>query len=386
MTIICNVTGSERKRLAQALGAILLWEPVYQGAPSFGYAVGNYTVDRNGTISCPDSATPEIVAQIISKLTGEGFAPEISGDEAPADNPAETPDVAPEAEAEAMPEAEATEANVGAETPDTAAETAGEDPSVGIPETAESEADQSAAASATEDDHPSENTADESNVETTEDETKLTVNIPRDKLTDEALARLRIMVSNKEVLFKRALLADALPINASEDKVSFPWFTLMGTAGEAEAYAQFITCLCKMAIEQTRVLDKPYDGDNDRFAMRIFMVRLGMKGTQFALARKLMMKNLTGNSGWRYGATPKNAEETSVATADVPETTATDTPPDAEAMEDPVISVPEETSDAITEDISSEGESVPDEVVPDPVEAASTDDVPSDENVAAEEN
>lgn len=39
---------------------------------------------------------------------------------------------------------------------------------------------------------------------------------------------------------------------------------------------------------------KPYDGDNDRFTMRIFMVRLGMKGTQFALARKLMMKNLTG--------------------------------------------------------------------------------------------
>ena len=129
MTINCNVTGSDRKRLVQALGEVLLMEPVYQGAPSFGYAVGNYTVDRNGTISCPDSATPEIVAQIIAKLTDEGFAPEISGDEAPAENPAETPDVAPEAEAEAMPEAEATEATVGAETPDTAGETAEESPS-----------------------------------------------------------------------------------------------------------------------------------------------------------------------------------------------------------------------------------------------------------------
>ena len=55
-----------------------------------------------------------------------------------------------------------------------------------------------------------------------------------------------------------------------------------------------------MAIEQKRVLDKPYDGDNDRFTMRIFMVRLNMKGPQFALACKLMMRHLTGNSGWRY--------------------------------------------------------------------------------------
>ena len=65
-----------------------------------------------------------------------------------------------------------------------------------------------------------------------------------------------------------------------------------------------------MASEQTRILDKPYDGDNDRFAMRIFMVRLGMKGAAFALARKLMMKHLTGNSGWRYGAPPKGKAET----------------------------------------------------------------------------
>ena len=361
MTIICNVTGGERKRLAQALGAILLWEPVYQGAPSFGYAVGNYTVDRNGTISCPDSATPEIVAQIISKLTGEGFTPEISGDGIPFEVPAETPDVAPEAEAEAMPEADATEADMGAEMPETAAETAGESPSVDIPEMAEAEADPSAAASATEDDHPAENAADESDAETTEDETKLTVSIPRDKLPDEALARLRIMVSNKEVLFKRALLADALPVEASEDKVSFPWFTLTGTAGEGEAYAQFITCLCKMAVEQTRVLDKPYDGDNDRFAMRIFMVRLGMKGTQFALDRKLMMKNLTGNSGWRFGAPPKNVEETPVATADMPKATATDTPPVAETTEE---------SEALASD----------EVVPDPVGAVSSEDADAEED------
>ena len=347
MTINCNVTGSERKRLAQALGAILLWEPVYQGAPSFDYAVGNYTVDRNGTISCPDSATPEIVAQIISKLTDEGFTSEVFEEDAPAEVPAEMPDVAPEAEAQAIPEVEATEADVGGETPDAAAEP---------------EASLLAEASAA-------NTAD--------GEPKLTISIPRGKLPDDALARLRTMVSNKEVLFKRALLADALPIEVSETEVSFPWFTLTGMEGEAAAYTLFITYLCKMAAEQTRVLDKPYDGDNDRFAMRIFMVRLGMKGAQFALARKLMMQHLTGNSGWRYGIPPKKVEE-----AEIP---APDALPDTETAEDYVPPATEEVSDAVVEDSSPDSEPVPDEVSLDSAEGESSGETVEDDAVTSDD-
>lgn len=81
MTIYYDVTGSERKRLTQALGAITLWEPVYAGAPSFAYKVGNYTVDKNGAVSCPASATREMIDQIIAKLKEEGFAPEsVEGD------------------------------------------------------------------------------------------------------------------------------------------------------------------------------------------------------------------------------------------------------------------------------------------------------------------
>lgn len=100
------------------------------------------------------------------------------------------------------------------------------------------------------------------------------------------------------------MVADDLPIEVTEEKISFPWFTLTGMDGEAAAYTQFITSLCQMASEQTRILNKPYDGDNDRFAMRIFMVRLGMKGAQYALVRKLMMKHLSGNSAWKNGAPP----------------------------------------------------------------------------------
>lgn len=302
MTINCNVTGNERKRLAQVLGEILSTEPVYMKAPTFAYVLGDYTIDKDGAIFCPESAMPVAVAQIVAKLSDEGFTPEIKeiepafADEsaentAPAEIPAETPDVAPEAKPEAQPEDEAVEATKGQQTPDVAAS-----------EEASTEADQPNEEAPVDEDQSDNNQdkSSESGTSAETDDSKLTISIPREKLPDDALMRLRAIVSNKEELFKRALLADALPIEVTEDEVSFPWFTLSGIDGEAEAYAQFITYLCKMAVEQKRVQDKPYDGDNDRFAMRIFMVRMGMKGKQFDLARKLMRKHLTGNSGWRY--------------------------------------------------------------------------------------
>ena len=294
MSINFHVTGKERKALVEALSEITFSEAAYAGAPTFAYRVGDYTVDKNGVIFYPPTLAQEAVALVVEKLKERGFISEgeaqadLPKEDAPAEIPAERPDVAPEAAALAQPEAEAMEGAEGAKTPDTAeeAEAAPADPD----ESTDTQEDTPAVAEA------------EGN--------KLTVSIPRKTLTDDALERLKLIVSNKEMLFRRAVIADALPIEVTEEEVAFPWFTLTGVDGEAAAYAQFITALCQMASEQTRILDKPYDGDNDRFAMRIFMVRLGMKGAAFALARKLMMKHLTGNSGWRYGAPPKGKAET----------------------------------------------------------------------------
>lgn len=286
MTINCNVTGNERKRLAQTLGEILLIEPIYMKAPTFAYVLSDYTIDKNGAISFPESAMPVKVAEIVAKLSDAGFTPVLSQDEAPAEIPAETPDVAPEAEAEAIPQDEPTKAAEGQQAPDVAAS---KDTFAALPDSV----------------------ADDIPFNGKSEDDMLSVSIPRAKLTDDALARLKIMVANKAELFKRALMTDDLPIEVTDEEISFPWFKLTGISGEAEAYTQFITALCQMATEQKRVLDKPYDGDNDRFTMRIFMVRLGMKGPQFALARKLMMKNLEGNSGWRYGDASSKLESRS---------------------------------------------------------------------------
>ena len=300
MTIHCNVTGAERKRLAQMLGEITFTEPVYMKAPTFAYVIGNYHIDKDGTIECSDDVAQEAVLLVIEKLKEQGFTPEIAEDTAPAETPAETPDVAPEAEPEGIPEDEATEADVGAETPDVAAPEAETSDEAEQPESDAPNEDDAQPDEEQDESESSEDSESDEVITGDADNSRLAVSIPRAKLADDALDRLRTIVSNKEELFKRALLTDALPIKVTEDEVSFPWFTLIGIDGEAAAYTQFITALCQMATEQRRVLDKPYDGDNDRFTMRIFMVRLGMKGPEFALARKLMMRRLSGNSGWRY--------------------------------------------------------------------------------------
>lgn len=305
MTINFNITGKERKALVQALSELTYSDPVYAGAPTFAYTVGDYTVDKNGVISYPDTVAPEAAALLVQKLNEKGFVPEQTEDkvsqesetadsipeetsesveEAPALVAAEMPDVALEPEEDAHPADTETEATQGAETPDVAADPAEEVPS-----------EEGAPVEAEKDDESADDATDT-------DDTRLTITIPRASLPDDVLFRLKQIVANKGILFKNALQTETLPIIVTDEEISFPWFKLTGMEGETAAYAQFISALCQMAREQKRVLDKPYDGDNDRFAMRIFMVRLGMKGAEFALARKLMMKNLSGNSGWRYGA------------------------------------------------------------------------------------
>ena len=50
MEICYNVTGPRRKELATAVGDIIGMTPVYQKAPTYAFTIGEYTIDRNGTL------------------------------------------------------------------------------------------------------------------------------------------------------------------------------------------------------------------------------------------------------------------------------------------------------------------------------------------------
>ena len=55
----------------------------------------------------------------------------------------------------------------------------------------------------------------------------------------------------------------------------------------------------KQAIAQQRIQAKTTDADNEKYAMRIWLLRLGMNGPEYKDERKILMQNLSGNCAFR---------------------------------------------------------------------------------------
>ena len=132
-------------------------------------------------------------------------------------------------------------------------------------------------------------------------EDKLTIGIPRESLTDTALENLQKIIANKQTLFQRAFWMDSTEIEITDEKINFTWFQYTVDGDEIAAYTQFISRLCDMARDAKRVSSKPTETDNDKYAFRCFLLRLGFIGKEYKTARKILLRNLTGNSASRYG-------------------------------------------------------------------------------------
>lgn len=130
---------------------------------------------------------------------------------------------------------------------------------------------------------------------------KLTIAIPKDSLTDTALENLQKIIANKQTLFQRAFRMDSTEIEITDEKINFTWFLYTVDGDEIAAYTQFISRLCDMARDAKRVSSKPTETDNDKYAFRCFLLRLGFIGKEYKIARKILLRNLTGNSAFRYG-------------------------------------------------------------------------------------
>ena len=76
MEIKFIVTKEERKTLVKSIGEIIGWAPVYKGAPSFAFAINNYTVDRDGTLIYDERTNEEDVGRLLTELSARGFVGE----------------------------------------------------------------------------------------------------------------------------------------------------------------------------------------------------------------------------------------------------------------------------------------------------------------------
>ena len=130
---------------------------------------------------------------------------------------------------------------------------------------------------------------------------KLTIVILRESLTDMALENLQKITANKQTLFQRAFRTDSTEVEITEEKINFTWFPYTTDSDEIAAYTQFISRLCDMARDAKRVSSKPTETDNDKYAFRCFLLRLGFIGKEYKTVRKILLRNLMGNSAFRYG-------------------------------------------------------------------------------------
>ena len=128
------------------------------------------------------------------------------------------------------------------------------------------------------------------------EQTALTVSIPLDKVL---IGNLTSILDAKGNLIKKALGITDIRIEVEEDKVSFPWFEET-KPDETLAYTKFITALCEMSVKQKRITAKPKENENEKYAFRCFLLRLGFIGDEYKADRKILLSKLEGSSAFKY--------------------------------------------------------------------------------------
>jgi len=225
MQIKYHLEGSERKALLAAMREILQDAPRYMGPPSFAFTVGQYTIDRHGTLNCPEDADVMQIEMLIRELEHDGFTGERAGE------PAQT--------------------------------------------------------------------QERTTVEATVEPDRLAIEMPKNGMTPAALENLRRLVASKATLLKKALGTDSLPITEHADRIEFGWFHPTNAQAEIGAYYQLEQKLCEMAKTQKRVTATEQPVENEKYAFRCFLLRLGFIGAEYKESRKILLKNLSGNAAFK---------------------------------------------------------------------------------------
>ena len=127
---------------------------------------------------------------------------------------------------------------------------------------------------------------------------RLCISFPKSMYDERTLENLKNLVEGTGALMKKAFKAESLEIVVDDEKVSFPWFELIDS-DHFNAYTQFITAITKMAREQKRILAKEREVENEKYAFRCFLLRLGFIGDDYKLTRKILLENLEGSAAFK---------------------------------------------------------------------------------------
>ena len=264
MKVNYNIQKEERKAMVGIVGKVLEMKPIYCGAPSFSYKVGAFEITKDGGL-CFDDATDEAtVARVRTALSEAGFTSKDGENEAFCGDTGANEPSRPEAAVEEPSEVDPAEDKL------TPTET------------------------------PAEVTAMEEAVAAT-DEDNLSISLPRSLFTETALQNLDALLLSKGRLIRHAFDIREATYTLTDARITFAWLHGTITDETAKAYAEFISKLCLMARTQKRVTAKEKIVDNEKYAFRCFLLRLGMIGDDYKASRRILLQNLTGSSAFKCG-------------------------------------------------------------------------------------
>ena len=70
--------------------------------------------------------------------------------------------------------------------------------------------------------------------------------------------------------------------------------------GQLKAYIQLCLAMSQLAKELKSARPKPQQRENEKYAFRCWMLRLGFIGEEFKTARTLLLQNVSGDGAWRH--------------------------------------------------------------------------------------
>lgn len=246
MKIITNAK-ADRKTLVKAMSTLLQEKPRYCFAPSFAFEFSIGTLDKEAVLHLAPSLNAEAATKFAGTLSEYGFTCAVCEDE-------ERSEIEPASKAQGPVESE----------------------------------EPSAAA------------------EPSETEQHYTVYIAKASLSEATLAKLEAVVAGKASLLRKALHTENLSIARTPSGYAFPWFQIESTEEERGTYSELVRKLVAFAssIARATATDKPTD--NEKYAFRCWLLRLGFIGTQYKRHRSILMRNLNGHAAFKCGYDPRS--------------------------------------------------------------------------------
>lgn len=316
----------DRKVLVSRLMELTGLHSRYTFMPRCAYIVGSYTVEKEGTLVIEDNAAPEIIRTLLD----EGIIRE-EGVETP-----ETEAACGETtESECEESDETVDSTEDTQPTEESGATAEESPEVQEPVDEDEPMDTVNDTDADEAPVPTEQP-------TLQDVDELTISLPMAGHTAQSIRNFLNLMYSRGPLLNKAMgtnfsvsnsLLDALEqastrtveemldeleeyrlgagttgmtgISITAEKISLTFAGPL-TQEKVSAYTELCSAMNRMAVTQKRIQAKTVNDANEKYALRIWLIRLGLNGDEHKTIRKLLMQNLTGHAAFR---TKEDAEK-----------------------------------------------------------------------------